>query len=442
MMLPFLDLIVGSNYMKYLKEWRSLDALSEEELEKIQESRLQAVLEFSVKKVPYYKDLKIPENNDVKVWLKSFPILSKDDLRDNTVNLLSQPKKNLVKIISSGSSGIRTVVYMNQLDISSLRAGNTHWWEWGGYKIGGALLQTGITTKRSLFKKIKDVIFNVTYINAFALTDVQLEKICNDLSKGKQKYVLGYASSLNVIAEYALRNEFEINLETVISLGDKLFNHYKLNIEKAFRCHVFETYGSSEGFLIASQQDLDYLYINTPQVYLEVLDDNNNTVKDGEIGHVVVTRLDNRAMPLIRYRLGDLCVKLPRHKYPKNREYNYPLLEKVIGRDSELIRLPDGKKLVVHSFTGVFEHIKEIKQFKIIQRDINGFEIEYIVDDGFTSKTLDLIVLKLQEFIKNNDFKITFSKVNEIKPTKSGKPQIIQSFLNNENSRIYNNTLL
>lgn len=427
--LPFLDLIVGSKYMMFLKQWRKIDTYSEEQLNDFQESKLAELLEFSSKNVPYYKELNISKTADTKTWLSSFPILSKDDLRDNLDSLLTEPKKNLVKIISSGSSGLRTVVYMNQLDISSLRAGNTHWWEWGGYQIGGSLLQTGITTKRNLFKRIKDVIFNVTYINAFALTDTQLEKIRNGLSKGNQKYVLGYASSLNVIAEYALKNEFVIHLDTVISLGDKLFNHYKSNIEKAFHCSVFETYGSSEGFLIASQYDLDYLYINTPQVYLEVLDDNNIPVKDGEIGHVVVTRLDNRAMPLIRYRLGDLCIKLPKDKYPKNRAFKYPLLEKVVGRDSELIRLPDGKKLVVHSFTGVFEHIKEIKQFKIIQRNINGFEIEYIVDKGFTQETLDIIVLKLQEFIKDSEFKITFSKVNEIKPTKSGKPQIIQSFL-------------
>jgi phenylacetate-CoA ligase len=427
--LPIGDFFVGSSYVKFLRNWRKIDTYSSEELSKIQLKRLTEVLQFTIKNIPYYKDLVLSPDRDTHSWLQQFPVLSKDDLRKNQDQLLSESKKGLVKIISSGSSGVRTEVFMNQTDISSLRAGNTHWWEWAGYRIGEPLLQTGITTKRSLFKKIKDVIFRTTYVNAFSLTNTQLDEICKGLSKGNQKFILGYASSINVIAEYALKNNFEINLESVISLGDKLFPHYRLHIEKAFQCKVYENYGSSEGFLVASQFDLDYLYINTPQVYLEILDDDNQPVEDGEMGHVVVTRLDNRAMPLIRYRLGDLCIKLPKEKYPKSRAFNYPLLERVVGRDTDIVILPDGKKLVVHSFTGVFEHIKEIKQFKIIQRNVNGIEIEYIPDIGFKIDILKEITIKLQEFIFQKDFVISYSRVKFIQRTKSGKPQIIESFL-------------
>jgi phenylacetate-CoA ligase len=136
-------------------------------------------------------------------------------------------------------------------------------------------------------------------------------------------------------------------------------------------------------------------------------------------------------MPLIRYRLGDLCIKLPKEKYPKKRAFNYPLLQKVVGRDTDIVVLPDGKKLVVHSFTGVFEHVKEIKQFKVIQRDYNSIEIEYIVDKGFYPDVLNKITERLQELILNKEFKIFYSKTNKIEPTHSGKPQMIQSFLKN-----------
>jgi len=425
--LPVLDVFVGSSYIKSLKRWRKIDALSENELDELQKNRLRETLSFASEKVPFYKKLNLIEEINTKDWLQKFPIISKNDLRDNLDDLLAESKKSLVKIISSGSSGVRTEVYMNQTDISSLRAGNTHWWEWGGYQIGSSLLQTGITTERSLFKKIKDIVFNVTYINAFALSEKQLKKICKNLSNKKQKYVLGYSSSLNVIAEYALENEYMIHLESVICLGDKLFSHYRKNIEKAFHCKVYETYGSSEGFLVASQYDLDYLYINTPQVYLEILNDNGEPVEDGQIGHVVVTRLDNTAMPLIRYRLGDLCVKLPRQHYPEKRAFAYPLLEKVIGRSTDLVILPDGKKLVVHSFTGVFEHFREIKQFKVIQNSVKGIEIEFIPSEVYNKGVLIKIENRLQEFIQNESFRIIFKEVNYISATKSGKPQIIKS---------------
>ena len=427
--LPLADLFVGSSYIKALKNWRKTDQLSFEELEVLQEKKLENLLKFAVQKVPYYKDVRL-NGDSAHSWLQNFPIITKEILRNNNEDFLTQSKKGLVKIISSGSSGVRTEVFMNQKDISSLRAGNTHWWEWAGYKIGSPLIQTGITTERNLFKKIKDFIFRAEYINAFALSEQQLENIGDKLVKGNHSFILGYASSLNVIAEYALKHNLKINLTSVISLGDKLFEHYKKNIEKAFNCKVYETYGSSEGFLIASQFDLEYLYINTAQVYLEILDDNLMPVQDGEIGHVVVTRLDNRAMPLIRYKLGDLCVKLPLDKYPLKRKFNYPLMQKVIGRDTDVVVLPDGKKLIVHSFTGVFEHVKEIKQFKVVQKDKKGIEIEFIPDEEFYEGVLQEITDKLQTFIKDKSFSINFILVDFIKPTKSGKPQIIESFLN------------
>src|SRR5690606_1855071 len=119
-------------------------------------------------------------------------------------------------------------------------------------------------------------------------------------------------------------------------------------------------------------------YIYTPSSYLELLDDDDRPVPDGEIARVVVTKLDGYAMPLIRYDTGDLAIKLPRHLYPNIRRFNFPLLQKVIGRNTDIINTPEGKNLIVHTFTGIFEFYEEIKQFRVIQREIAKIEIEFI----------------------------------------------------------------
>ena len=80
---------------------------------------------------------------------------------------------------------------------------------------------------RGLLKSIKDLLFKTYYIVAFSLTENELKLICNKLQKINNYYLVGYASSLNVIAEYALINKYNIKLKAVISLGDKLFDHYK-----------------------------------------------------------------------------------------------------------------------------------------------------------------------------------------------------------------------
>jgi phenylacetate-CoA ligase len=159
-----------------------------------------------------------------------------------------------------------------------------------------------------------------------------------------------------------------------------------------------------------------------------LLDENGNEVPDGEMGFVVATRLDNYAMPLIRYYLGDLAVKeVNNEKCACGR--NMPQLKKIIGRDTDIIKTRSGKFMVVHAFTGIFEHIPEIKQFRVVQNNLDGIDIEIIKDKGFSGMVLEHIREKINGYLKE-DFPVNFIEVTNIAPTASGKPQIIKSFLN------------
>ena len=427
--LPIGDLILKSNFVKSLNFWRSFDSLSELELISHQEKQLKNQLLYAQKHISKYKGIKINLNKKADEIIKSFPILTKDDLRSNPKSLQINNNQHVSRIYSSGSTGVSTWVSMNKLDLMSIQSLSIHLWELCGYKLGNPILQTGISPKRSRLKKMKDLFFGVQYVSAFTLSTNDLKKICSRLSKNNKYTLVGYPSSLNIIAEYIIENNINLKLKTVIGLGDKLFDHYKKNIQKAFGCKIHETYGSSEGFQIGFQADLDYMYLYTPQVYLELLDDNNNPVKEGEIGNVVVTRLENKHMPLIRYKLGDLAIMLPKDKYPPNRKFNFPLIEKVIGRNTDVVILPDNRKLIVHSFTGIFEYIPEIKQFKIIQKNRKSMTVQFIPDDNFTKEVLKNSKLKLQKIINNNNFKIYFEEVSLIEGKKSGKPQIIESYI-------------
>ena len=429
-LLPIGDLLNNSSYIDQLKYWRKVDTYSENELLELQHKNLKKTLINAVNSVPFYKKIQLKGNDPVE-WLKEFPILTKDNLRYNNIQLINEnyQANDLIKYSSSGSSGIQSAVYMNKEEQSIIRGILTHWWEWSGYRIGKSIVQTGMTLDRSLVKSLKDFFFRTYYLNAFSLSESQLNELCEKLNNTNKHFLSGYASSLNVIAEFVLKNNYNIKLQSVISLGDKMFDNYRRNIENAFNCKVFDTYGSNEGLMIAAQKDLDYLYILSPHVYIEIVDDKNNSVPDGEIGNILVTRLDADAMPLIRYKLGDLGILLPKSKYPKVRELNYPLLQQIVGRDTDVVKLPSGKKLIVHSFTGIFEFIPEIKQFKVIQNVIEEITILYIKDLHFKEETLEKITQELQKHIQDKNFNIHYIEVTNIEPTKSGKPQIIESNL-------------
>lgn len=427
--LPLGDKLLGSTFIQQLQEFRYFDTLSLEALEQVQLQRLESILKFATKYSGYYKSIWQYDNTLTPLQnLKSFPILTKEILRTQTKAIFTESSQDLNSQSSSGSSGIQSTVYLSKKEQSVPQAQQTRWWEWSGYQIGNSILQTGMTPKRGLVKGVKDVLFKTQYTPAFSLSKEEIKTILVEAQQKKIQHFFGYASSLFLFAEVAEEAGIDIQFESIVSWGDKLFDHYRKKLESVFRTKVFETYGSAEGFMIASQKDLDYLYLMIPGIYLELLDDAGNEVSDGMIGQVVVTNLSTRSFPLIRYQLGDLAIKLPKAQYPAERELNYPLLQKVIGRDTDIVRTPSGKSLVVHTFTGIFEFFPEIQQFRVIQQDISGIVIEYIPREGFHKNILNKIQTEILGHLKE-DFTITFKEVSHIPATPSGKPQIIQNLL-------------
>ncbi len=429
--LPSGDFFLGTNYIGELRRWRKISRLKESELHELSIINLRKLLSFATAKVPFYRTYSQIEKSDLGAWLKEFPVVNKYDYNNNIDSFLSVPKDKLIPNYSSGSSGVQGVVYMNKKEQSSTQAIQTLLWEWSGYYPGKPIVQTGMTPDRGFAKTLKDCLFKTRYYNAFGLDNIELSAILHKQTGLSNYHLGGYASSLFLIAQKANEQEIsDVKFDAVISWGDKMFDHYRKEIEKAFGCKVYDTYGTTEGIVIAGQRDLDYSYILTPHVWIELLDDQGNEVEDGKIGHVVVTRLDGYSMPLIRYKIGDLAIRLPRHKYPERRELAFPLLEKIIGRNTDIIKTASGKFMIVHFFTGIFEHVHEIKQFKVVQRDLNSIEIEYIPGKGFSEIVLGKVSEKIKSYL-NEDFPIKWKQVDFITPTKSGKPQIIQSLINN-----------
>lgn len=430
--LPTGNYFFGSgSYLKTLKEWKKNDLLSEEELLRNQNEKLNKILNYSLKKVPFYTQFNFDSNANLSI--KDFPILTKEILRKEIKNLISEDYEisKLDKNHSSGSSGTQSFTYMTKEHKFYLRALQTNWFSWSGYKPGLNLLQFGMSPKRELPKKLKDFFFNVFYVNSFFLSKKEMKSIGNRIFAKKTPFIAGYPSEMNELAKCVIENNFNYNARGIISFGDKLFLHYLENFKKAFgkEVKVIDTYGCAEGLLMACRKDLPYYYIMTPHVYIEIVDDNGKEVNDGEVGNVLVTCLTNFAMPIIRYKLGDMAIKLPREKYPIKKQHNYPLLEKIIGRETDYVETKEGVRMFVTTFVAIVEFYPEIKQFKIIQKDYENIVFEYVLDDVYEfnpSITLPKIESEIKELTQNK-LKIVFREVEKVTPSPSGKPKIIES---------------
>lgn len=426
-LLPLAEKVLGTPYISILKEWKQLESLQAEEIHLRQQKKLKKILAHAVRTVPGYQEL------SEEAELTDFPIATKAMYRQDEDRWISDlfNKQGLLVEKSSGSSGIQGKVFMTKAESMRAIAHQTYLWSWAGYEPGNKLLQLGMTLDRTWMKSLKDRLFRTTYTQAF---DLNSEEVRSRLTKfrGNQQGVFfgGYASGLYEYARIASQNNIsDVHFDAVISWGDKMFPHYRKLIESQFHGRVYDIYGTTEGFVIAGQCEKGAYHILSPHVYLELLDDAGQEVKAGELGHVVITRLDSFSMPLIRYRLGDLAIK-------EKEELNcacgrpYPMLQKIIGRDTDVIRSPSGKALIVHFFTGIFEHIPEIIQFQVVQEKPESFVLRFISDRGEDAiKPILSDALEKMNTKAGENLNVTFERVEQIFPSPSGKPQIIISKL-------------
>ncbi len=429
--LPAGDLIFGSDVMKNLRMWRKICLLNSDELKSLQRQNLHRLLAHASKNVPFYKEFAHHRDEDPYLWIKEFPIVKKEDINRHIEEMVSERlnQRDLIRVQTSGSSGVQGQVLISKKEQSINRAIQILWWEWTGWWLGKPIVQTGMTIKRGLLKSIKDLLLKTEYYNAFGLSDKDSKTLLTKRRSGKYYHLAGYASSLYVLAKIA--NESGLNnirFDAAISWGDKMFDHYRKEIKSAFGCRVFDTYACSEGLMVGAQFDCEYYYILSPHVYLELVDSSGQPVQDGCLGYVIGTRLDGFSMPLIRYYTGDLAVKLPISQYPSGLKLGFPLLQKIIGRDTDIIYTQSGKYMIVHFFTGIFEFYPQIQQFQVIQRSIDAIEIDYIPSKEFRKEILAeiecRIISNLGEYIS-----ILWKQVALIEPTSSGKPQIVKSFI-------------
>jgi phenylacetate-CoA ligase len=239
---------------------------------------------------------------------------------------------------------------------------------------------------------------------------------------------MGYPGSIYFLARRALQKGFNQRLKGIVCWGDNLYQHYRKEIEKAFGCRVTDTYGCGEGIQVAAQcgEGKGVYHVFMPHVIVEVVDEMGTPVPDGEQGHILLTRLTAGAMPLIRYRVGDLGRVGEKTSCPCGR--GLETLVAIDGRDTDVIITPRGNRLIVHFFTGIFEYYPSIDTFKITQKHPDSIQVEIVPGGDFQLAHWEEI--KKEILLKGDpDLKIEMELVSSIQIESSNKRRFVVSRL-------------
>lgn len=425
--------------LRYGKSFReTLARLEVDTLDPIvdQSERLQALIQAALQtehfgKLLQNQSLSIAEI-DLSTLMSVFPVLEKGTLKNRQSAFQSNNfnKRKTITLNTSGTTGAPLNVlatkhsirqnyaffnlFLRSIGVDEFNRSAT---------FAGRLVVPELTKKPPYWRK--NYAMNTLMCSSYHLSAGTIPHYINALESWQPVYVDSYPSAIYEIASFINSNKIKhrIQLHAVITSSETLGDHQREAIEKAFQCPVFDQYGCAEMAVMAYQQK-DGRYFIPPQYSIaEVLDDDDKPVKPGESGHLVCTGLLNHAMPLIRYRIGDIV------KTSKDQVEGYPFimfLDSIEGRNDDVIIASSGFR--VGRLDPVFKGVTGVSETQIVQKSYSLLKVNLVVSSGYTHETEEQIRGALQDRL-GAKMNIIFEYLDHIPREQNGKFKAVKSEL-------------
>lgn len=265
---------------------------------------------------------------------------------------------------------------------------------------------------------------NALYLSMLYLDDDSFSEYYDAILKYADKgWLVGVPSVIYKFALYLNNSGKDTSMIRYIELtGEMVFNFQRAEIQKAFSCPVRNHYGLREFWEIAFECECGRLHILDEHVFVETLD-----------GEFIVSTLDQRTMPLIRYRTGDRGT-IEHSDCPCGSESD--IIVTSGGRTSDLIHTRSGRVISsIVLYMAILEINKDyedvISQFQFIQNSYTSFDAELVLKkntdiEAIRSRLTELLKrmidgeleldISFKRFIENDDksrkYKYFISRLN------------------------------
>jgi phenylacetate-CoA ligase len=410
-----------------------------EKVVQFQQEKLNSLILHAYRNVPYYRqvieNLHLIQNDEVDLSrFKEIPILTKDIIRHHPSDLVSRDYKSRKTYYNStgGSTG-EPVRLMQDKVYQKWGDANFYYWYkimlgideisakkvilWGSMR---DLLQNKMDWKSRIANWSKNIIF----LNGFRMTEHDLKYYIDVINSSEPILLRGYAGSLYELCYYASRKGLKLySPRIIVSAADMLTPEMRSVIEKCFNTKVYDFYGSREINNLAGECSRGLLHSFSFHNYVEILDQNNNPVNEGEEGRVILTNLHNYSMPLIRYDIGDMATLGPQ-KCPCGNIL--PTIKRINGRSVDHLIKEDGSLISPYAFIDEFRRYDWVKEFQVIQLEYKLVKILIVPQGIVPEDEKRSLGDKVLRFL-GGDCRVEWEFPAEIPRTAQGKCRYIRS---------------
>ncbi len=249
-----------------------------------------------------------------------------------------------------------------------------------------------------------------------ALDEERICEIYQMMLEFGPKWMLLQPSIAELLLETAQKHGFPPikELAYIEFSGEMLFEDLRERVKQFFGCQISNQYGSNEVNSIAFECPHGNMHCVDSNVYVEIVDERNQVISDSAEGEIIVTSLQNRLMPFVRYRIGDSGrIKREMKCLCGNRN---PILELTMGRSNDYIITAKGRKINPYVFVHTIENINGnlddvIRQFKVIQKDFDFFQVFLRIDDSSVKEDIEELFVNylLEPELAHAEFEFIYS---------------------------------
>jgi len=388
-----------------------IELKSQKEIKQFQEKKLQELMGYLSESSPYYKRLFLENNikvSDINLLedLEKIPVTTKEDLSKFNDDFLCVAHSELIDYVTtSGTTGNPVFFGLSDKDLERLAYNEAISFACSKITKNDTIQLMTTIDRRFLaglayFLGARKLGAGIIRVGA-GIPELQWDSIF----KFNPSYLIAVPSFLLKLIEYAENNDIAINTSSVkgvICIGEPLKeqdfsdNSLSQKIKSKWDIELYSTYASTEMSTAFSECEFQQGGHHHPElIIVEILDDQNKPVKEGEDGELVITTLGVEAMPLLRFKTGDV---VRAHYGACKCGRNSLRLGPVIGRKKHMIKYK-GTTIYPPAMHNLLNGFSEIENY-IIEIDKNEIGLDNITIKLGTNAASEDLMKRLRDHIR------------------------------------------
>ena len=432
-LLPAAYRFIGDSRIAQMPRFLASERWSPEALERDQVTRLRKLLTHADRTVPYYREVFQslgfdPSKFQSLAQLTTLPPMSRESVKAQLMRFRSQGMSDgaMRRDATGGSTGSPMEFFHEERYRSLTTAASLRTRTWAGWQPGcrtawiwGAPQET--QAWKTLRGRAIGWLSRNLYVDAFRAGPVEMTEWLRRIVEFQPEFIYGYASSIAHFAEFLASRGLTVDgVRGVFSTAEKLHDWQREVIERTFQCKVFDHYGSREIKAIAAECESGSMHILSDLNIVEVED------PSADVSPLLITSLENYAMPFIRYRIGDVGALQP-GTCACGRVL--PRLSLSLGRETDMFVTPEGRHVHGEYFTHLMYGMPGVSRFQFYQPVAARVILRAVPDSSFNDD-VRLRLLALDDKIRrevSRDIRLELELVDEIPVSPTGKFRFTRS---------------